>query len=125
MVAKKKPTTPAKKPKAAPKKATPPKTSATPTPTQPERTFGLSDVGDTLSEVFKNPLEYAMPAMMGIPLGQVFEGAFNRLQRSKQTEKGAKPSEPESSIIGDVMSAEGAGKSMLTDMLLKIFGLGG
>ena len=78
--------------------------------------------------IMQNPIEFAVPAILGAPLEQVFLGAINRQQRGKQATKATiegkkKPdSKGEPTIQQDVLGAEG---SSFIGALLGAFGIGG
>ena len=90
----------------------------------PPSTFGLNDIGDAMRLITQNPIEFAVPAILGVPLEQVFLGAINRQQKDKQPKDKKKDSKSKagSTILQDVLEAK---DSNFISTLLKAFGLGG
>ena len=89
--------------------------------------IGFSDIGDAFRVITENPIEFAIPAALGIPLEQVLAGAISRSQRAKQITTGDKKKpdliKRELSVLDDVLSAKGDFKEIITKALLSVLGI--
>ena len=90
---------------------------------QPKPSLGLNDLGDAMRLIMQNPVEFAVPAVLGASLEQVFMGALNRQQRAKAAKSKPKKSQGEGpTILQDVMESN---KEGFIGKLIEAFRFGG